>query len=79
MRYPACMSLAIPSAADVRQELGKLGHAQMQRLAEESGVPFTTLWKIRSGETDNPRLETVRQFLPRLVELIDEKPAPEAA
>ena len=55
------MQTNIPTPADVRGRLELLGHAQMQALARDSGVPFTTLWKIRSGETDNPRLETVRQ------------------
>lgn len=58
------MSTSIPSAADVRASLGKLSHSQVGALAEQSKVPFTTLWKIRNGETENPRLETVRQFMP---------------
>jgi predicted transcriptional regulator len=57
----------IPSAADLRALLLALGHAQMQQMAQRSGVPFTTLWKLRSGETDNPRLETVRSLLPHLL------------
>lgn len=57
----------IPSAADLRTMLLTLGHAQMQQMALRSGVPFTTLWKLRSGETDNPRLETVRSLLPHLL------------
>lgn len=36
----------------------------MQELAKESGVPFTTLWKIRDGTTGNPGIETVRKFYP---------------
>lgn len=67
MRYAAGMDhSSIPSASDVRQALEVLGHAQMKALAELSGVPFTTLWKVRSGETPNPRLETVRQFMPHI-------------
>lgn len=54
----------IPSAAEIRTLLASLGHAQIQRLATDSGVPFTTLWKVRDGTTDNPRIETVRAFLP---------------
>lgn len=57
----------LPSAADLRAMLSSLGHAQMQQMAARSGVPFTTLWKLRSGETDNPRLETVRSLLPHLL------------
>ena len=58
------MDNTIPSAQEVREKLAQLGHAETQDLAEQSGVPFTTLWKIRTGETDNPRLETVRLFFP---------------
>lgn len=43
-----------------------LGHAQVQELSAKTRTPFTTLWKIRSGETDNPRLETVRAIWPEL-------------
>ena len=56
----------IPSAADLRQLLLAMGHAQVQQIALQSGVPFGTVWKLRSGETDNPRLETVRSLLPHL-------------
>jgi hypothetical protein len=47
-------------------------------LSRLSGVPWTTLRKIRDGETPNPRLETVRQFLPHMAAVRDltAKPAP---
>jgi hypothetical protein len=61
------MNHQIPSAADIRSLLCALGHAQMQQMAAVSGVPFTTLWKLRSGETVDPRLETVRSLLPHLM------------
>ena len=57
----------IPSAAELRAMLSLLGHAQMQQMASCSGVPFGTLWKLRSGETADPRLETVRSLLPHLL------------
>jgi hypothetical protein len=60
------MVTSIPSAAEVRLRLEKLPHAELKGLACASAVPFTTLWKIRSGETRNPGIETVRQFLPLL-------------
>lgn len=56
----------LPDTATIRASLMALGHAQMQALAAVSGVPFTTLWKIRSAETRNPGIETVRQFLPHI-------------
>ena len=55
-----------------------LGHARLQALALASGVPFTTLWKVRSGETANPGIETVRKFLPHLPELADPPTPPDA-
>lgn len=55
---------SIPAAADVRAALAALSYAQMQDLSRRSGVPFTTLWKIRSGETTNPGIETVKKFFP---------------
>lgn len=60
------METQIPSAAEVRERLSGLGHAQVQELAAASEVPFTTLWKIKTGETKDPRIDTVRQFLPHL-------------
>lgn len=58
------MSTDIPSVANIRSALLSLGHAQTQRLAKLSGVPFTTIWKIRDGTTKNPGIETVGQFVP---------------
>ena len=63
LRYIGRMLNQIPRAADIRAQLEKLGHAQTQELARLSNVPFTTLWKIRSGETTNPRIDTVCQFM----------------
>lgn len=41
-------------------------HSQVQDLAVRSGAPFTTIWKIRSGETSDPRVTTVRAIWPHL-------------
>jgi hypothetical protein len=56
------MSHEIPSAAEVRKRLCGIELAEVRALAVSSGVPFTTLWKLRSGETENPGIETVRKF-----------------
>jgi predicted transcriptional regulator len=56
------MASEIPSGVEIRATLLVLSHSQMQELSRLSGVPFTTLWKVRSGETKNPGIETVRQF-----------------
>ena len=62
------MNTDIPSALRVREWLQPLAKPQLQRLADLSGVPFGTLWKIRSGDTKDPRIETVRQIAPHVSE-----------
>jgi predicted transcriptional regulator len=66
------MNTIIPSAEDVRARLSPMSYAQVQRLAELSGVPFTTLWKVRGGETKDPRIDTVRQFMPHVEAVLSE-------
>lgn len=62
------MASQFPSLDTVRERLQGLSHAQLQTLAKASGVPFTTLWKIRNGPTTNPGVETVRAFWSHLPE-----------
>jgi predicted transcriptional regulator len=62
------MNPSFPSAAEVANKLADLKAPQIQRLAELSGVPFHTLLKIKTGETSNPRLDTVRQFFQHISE-----------
>jgi hypothetical protein len=64
MRNTRGVNTSIPSAIAVRVQLKRLDNGRLQRLSELSGVPFTTLWKCRSGETTNPGIETVRKFAP---------------
>jgi predicted transcriptional regulator len=56
-------SYKIPSAAEVRADLARLDRPQIIELERLSDVPFRTLWKIRSGETQNPGIDTVRKFV----------------
>lgn len=56
--------LSVPSAADVQAELRPLTRAQLQQLGAAAEVPWTTIDKIRRGETRDPGIETVRRFLP---------------
>jgi predicted transcriptional regulator len=60
------MDATIPAAVEVQATLKALSHSQMQELARLADVPFTTLWKVRSGETANPGIETVRKFVPHI-------------
>ena len=57
-------STFIPSGDDVRRALAPFSMAQLERLGELSGVPPTTLYKIKRGFTTNPGIETVGKFMP---------------
>lgn len=59
----AAMQANIPSAKELRELLAPMRYSDIRRISEASGVPFGTLWKVRSGETENPGIETVRSFL----------------
>lgn len=73
------MNTVIPTAEQVRTRLQALSHGAIRKLAATSGVPFTTLWKIRIGETGNPGVETVRKFWPELIGTDGAPPVPAEA
>jgi predicted transcriptional regulator len=56
------MNTDLPSVETVQAKLKRLKGAELEALADSSGVPASTLWKIRNGFTPNPGLETVRKF-----------------
>jgi predicted transcriptional regulator len=60
------MDTNIPTSTEIRGRLAELSYSQVTALARLSGVPFTTLWKVRNGDTQDPRLDTVAQFLPHI-------------
>jgi hypothetical protein len=51
-----------PSGADVQEALSRCTFKQIVMLSFLSGVPETTLFKLRAGEIANPGVETVRRF-----------------
>ena len=54
------MNKQLPTAENVRAWLVPLSRAQLLMLSDLSGVPFGTIWKIKDGQTKDPRIETVR-------------------
>lgn len=60
------MSTEIPSIEAVQARLKGLKGVEIDVLAATSGVPSSTLWKIRNGVTPNPGFETVRKFYAHL-------------
>lgn len=63
------MANQIPSADELKTRLAPLGHKDVRELSQASGVPFTTLLKVKDGTTTNPGVETVRKFWPHLLRL----------
>ena len=49
---------------------------QIDRLAELSGVPAPTIYKIKLKATKNPGIETLRRFLPHVDAVLREQAAP---
>lgn len=62
----ADMALKTPTSAQVRELLADFTLKQLEVLAALSGVPFTTLYKIKRGETKNPGIDTVHSLLPHV-------------
>ena len=60
------MENLILSAESVRAALAPLTLKQLERLAELSTVPVSTIYKIKLGKTVNPGVETVRLFMPHI-------------
>lgn len=58
----------VPSSAEVRSRLLSMTLAQLEALGKQCDVPYTTLLKIRNGQTKTPRLETVHVIWPALLE-----------
>lgn len=69
------METSLPGVDDIRAAMEPLTLADLETLAAASGVPATTLYKIKRGETTNPGIETVRKFLPYLADLRGAKAA----
>lgn len=61
------MATDIPSVSEVRERLQRLSWSQLQDVCKRTGAPFTTVWKIRCGETQNPGIETIRLIWPDLL------------
>ena len=60
------MKSQIPPLQDIRQRLQALRFVDLEAVAQRSGVGFGTLMKIRTGQTPNPGIETVRTFIAHL-------------
>lgn len=73
------MDTPIPSVQQVRDALRPLSLKQLEVLAELSGVPATTIYKIKRGETPNPGIETVGKFMPFISKALESQPAEQGA
>ena len=75
MRYSWRMESTLISIHEVQDALAPLTVKQMDRLGELSGVPPTTIYKIKRGETTNPGIETVRKFMPYVSACVEDSAA----
>lgn len=69
------MNTQIPSIEEVRATLAPISMKQLEALSQASGVPWTTIYKIKLGVTPNPGIETVRRFMPHLQAIADQAKA----
>ena len=58
------MKNQIQTAKRIKAALEPMTMRELQALADASGVPFRTIYKIRIGTTMNPGIDTVAKFLP---------------
>ena len=63
----ASMNAPIPSADAVRERLQSMSARDVVLLARRSSVPLPTIYKIRNGQTRNPRIDTVREIWPLMM------------
>ena len=64
------MDNTVPSIEQVRAALAPLTLKHLDALGRLSGVPPTTIYKIKRGETLNPGIETVRLFMGRIDDVL---------
>lgn len=70
--------IIFPPATEIRAMLEQLRYPEVQELCKACGVPLTTVWKIRQGETRDPGIETVRLFWLALQKAVKAKQAGKA-
>lgn len=49
--------------AYVKTRVDALSYKELEGVALETGVPYGTLMKIKAGETENPRINTIQPLL----------------
>ena len=47
----------------IKTNVDRHSYKQLESVAVSTGVPYGTLMKIKTGETDNPRIKTVQPLL----------------
>ena len=54
------MALNVPSLDELVEPFKGLKTGALKEEAKAAGIPFTTFWKLVTGRTADPRIETVR-------------------
>lgn len=67
------------TAKAVRAALNALNGQQIEALAKYSEVPVPTIYKVRNGDSADPRSSTIEKLSPVLMNLGLVRPAPEGS
>lgn len=59
----------------VKEKIDSCSYKELETVAVDTGVPYGTLMKIKAGQTDNPRINTIQPLLKYFTELTDKKAA----
>lgn len=70
---------SIPPVAYFRDMLRELTQKQLNRLSNDTGVPYGTLIHIRHERIKNPSYESIRKALPRMEQMREHYAAERAA
>jgi len=47
----------------VKEKIDSCSYKELEGVAADTGVPYGTLMKIKAGQTDNPRINTIQPLL----------------
>lgn len=47
----------------VKEKISACSYKELETVSADTGVPYGTLMKIKAGETENPRINTIQPLL----------------
>ncbi|OFZ67941.1 MAG: hypothetical protein A2V79_05475 [Betaproteobacteria bacterium RBG_16_56_24] len=59
----------------VKEKIDACSYKELETVSLDTGVPYGTLMKIKAGQTDNPRINTIQPLLKYFTDLSEKKAA----